>query len=575
LVEGSAVDLLLANDLTTGSRVVLEGVREELSPRPEIMNAVLTEAYSRRRLQHPFLHQRERIIVSKSGRRYWVSGPVTGETLRWVLDTRRGLEAREAVQLMIALCEAVAYLHERGYVHGSLCPAYVLVDQVRGRLCPKLLDSGLTLLRVPLRILGRLPSTLVPTEYLSPERVRGRRADELSDIYALGTMMYELLVGHAPYSGTGSSITRQRHLNEALPSLPAHLKVLEPAIHGCLAKQPGSRFQRVAYLRQALEGVERQLDHPREELAGPPEGMSGQLLGSYRVVRQLGEGASGFVYLAVHPQHGEVAIKVLRPEHAFHPEMVARFFLEANAANRVRHPNIVEIHDFVEPRPSDDGPGYLVMEYLKGQTLSTLVRDKQLPLSRTLDLVIQVCDALEAAHRAGVVHRDVKPENIFIVDRGDGRELAKVVDFGIAKLVWGADAQSPLTLKGEVLGTPAYMAPEQLAGKAVDARTDIYAVGTVLYRLLSGRRPFTGSLGDLLAKLQRDPPPPLEAMTASGEPFPMGLRQLILQCMEKNPKARPGTMRELANALSRFAPSRNVYLTAEELLDAESGSGRT
>jgi serine/threonine protein kinase len=560
LAEGSAVDLLLARDEATGERVVLEALRDEVSPRPELVNAVISEASLRRPLRHPNLFERRRIIVSRTGRHYWVSEPLNGGTLRAFLDGRKGMDPLEAMRLMLLLCDAVAYLHQRGYVHGNLSPEYVLVDQVAGRLWPKLLDTGLTLFRVSQKVLGQLPRVLVRPEYLAPERIQGHRADTLSDIYALGILMFELVTGAAPYSDSDSRSTRKRHLSDPLPSLPAPLQFLDPVVRGCLAKQRAARFQSVHLLRAALQEAERAAGAPGEPAAsGGSAELGNETLGSYRIVAKLGEGASGCVYLGRHQHLGRtVAIKVLRPEHALHPELVARFFLEAKAANLVKHPHIAEIFDFAERPAGAEGAGgasplcYLVMEHLEGQSLSSLLRRENLSLARTLRIMGQVCDALGAAHEAGVVHRDVKPENVFLVEHGGDADFVKLVDFGIAKLLRGQDELGHLTATGEVLGTPSFRAPEQLSGKPVDARADIYAIGTMLYRMLSGQRPFSGSLGEMLLKLTREPPAPLRDTTVTGESFPLELRTLIYQCMEKDPDRRPDTMRELGAALARF-----------------------
>jgi len=208
--------------------------------------------------------------------------------------------------------------------------------------------------------------------------------------------------------------------------------------------------------------------------ASPPSGPPGEIrlgtvLGSYRIVAELGAGAMGRVYRARHVRLGrEVAIKVLNPEHAARRDVVERFFREARVANEIDHPHIVEVTDFVEA----PGRAYLVMELLEGRSLRDLVRDRGAypSIARLRTILAQVCEALHAAHGKGVIHRDLKPDNVFVVERG-GADFAKVLDFGVAKLADPEDHKA--TTAGMILGTPSYMSPEQALGREVDGRTDV------------------------------------------------------------------------------------------------------
>ncbi|HYO54821.1 MAG TPA: serine/threonine-protein kinase [Archangium sp.] len=273
----------------------------------------------------------------------------------------------------------------------------------------------------------------------------------------------------------------------------------------------------------------------------------GDILGSYRLERLLGEGSMGQVFQARHVRLGrQVALKVLRSAFARDGGFVQRFFQEARAVNQINHEHIVEIFDFIEDAPN--GRVYCVMELLRGQPLSALLKEEPLSVTRIRRMMVQVCAALGAAHQLGVVHRDVKPDNLFVTHKGGQADFVKVLDFGVAKLLT-AEATSG-TLDGTLIGTPTYMPPEQAAGLPVDPRADIYAVGTVLYEMLRGQPPFQApNFGQLMVKILTEPPPPLPSHTPAGEPVPQALAQLALRCLAKEPEARPQQLSEVITAL--------------------------
>jgi serine/threonine-protein kinase len=283
----------------------------------------------------------------------------------------------------------------------------------------------------------------------------------------------------------------------------------------------------------------------------------GDVLGTYQLVKLLGEGAMGQVFQARHTLlERNVAIKVLRPEQYKSPDLIQRFFQEARNVNQINHEHIVEIFDFVqETGPQGLLSVYCVMELLRGESLSSILERGAVPLKRGLNIVRQLCDALHAAHKVGVVHRDVKPDNIFITEKGGQKDYVKVLDFGVAKLtVPGGDAPSVTTMDGAIIGTPSFMAPEQAAGLAVDPRTDIWAVGVLLYQLLAGKLPFEGVSFALLAvQIITKPPPPLPPQTPSGERIPASLSALVMRCLEKEPAKRPPSLADVGAALSAIA----------------------
>jgi len=232
-----------------------------------------------------------------------------------------------------------------------------------------------------------------------------------------------------------------------------------------------------------------------------------------------------------------VALKLLRREHLRSRLLLDRFFREARAVSRIRHPHIVEVLDVGEERgPEGLERAYCVMELLEGKTLGALFRERALDVARVVEIGAQVCEALEAAHATGVIHRDVKPDNVFVASRR-GADWVKLLDFGIAKLlrIGPEMSRTPAT----VIGTPHYMAPEQTTGAPVDGRADLYALGVVLYELLAGRRP--GRV--------RGAPEALPTVTPGGEPIPPALVRPVLDCLQQDPANRPPSAAALRLAL--------------------------
>ncbi len=277
------------------------------------------------------------------------------------------------------------------------------------------------------------------------------------------------------------------------------------------------------------------------------------IAGKYEVTGLLGSGGMGYVISARHAELGEmVALKFLRPEALAHPELVERFAREARAAAKIRSEHVANVFD-VGALP--DGTPYIVMEYLAGKDLADyLHQEGPLPISVAVDYILQACEALAAAHAGGIVHRDIKPENLFLIQHGQGMDSIKVLDFGISKIALPRGKRD-LVRTQMALGSPVYMSPEQIRrSDQVDARSDIWAVGCVLFELLTGVTAFDEpSLLELSAAILEREPVPLHTLRpdASGE-----LEQVVLRCLTKNPDERYQNVAELAIALYPFAPRR-------------------
>src|SRR5580700_3860778 len=289
---------------------------------------------------------------------------------------------------------------------------------------------------------------------------------------------------------------------------------------------------------------------------------AGTRLGPYEIMTPLGAGGMGEVYRAKDTRLGrDVAIKVLPTKFSSNSELRERFEREARAISSLNHARICTLHDVGH----QDGVDFLVMEYLEGESLAEKLRKGALPLRETLKIGMEVCEALDVAHRAGIVHRDLKPANIMLTKSG-----AKLMDFGLAKAstaggaasesapllsaaetISGPSPMSPLTGVGQVIGTILYMSPEQIEGKEADARSDVFALGAVLYEMATGQRPFEGKsqISVASAILEKDPTPirQLQPLT------PPGFERVVSTCLQKNPDDRFQSARDIRLELQWIA----------------------
>lgn len=524
----------------------------------------------------------------------------------------------EAVAIVIEMGQALSHVHERagsdgtalGIVHRDLSPQNVMVG-FAGEL--KLIDFG-TARGHNRRCHTVAGVVFAKPGYVAPEVARQQVGDGRIDVYAMGVMLWELCAGKRLLAGDA-----QKHLEEVaagkfdVPLLAATRglpKELDDVIQKLCTNDPDDRYASASQastdlarvLSQAPAGKngERSVrtrigslmrtlwpneparsraefakllkqaralraptpDTPASERsmqiahalhAADPSILPGT---SYRLLEKIGEGASGEVFEAEHIELGrKYAVKALSAAHAAAHDAVERFRREARAIASISHPNLVRLHDFGK---SLDGRVFLVMELLAGKTLDAYAelhggKDAGLPWREATMLAIQATRALEAAHAAGLVHRDLKPQNLFLTEE---REL-KLLDFGVA-MAMADTADSDKRQKGfAVFGTPEYMAPEQVAGEPVDARCDLYALGCVLYELVTGSRPFEGSPVVVMGKQLREEPenPRKRAPDAA---LPPELENVILRALAKAKEDRFSTATEMREALEAalVAPDR-------------------
>ncbi|HEY2903059.1 MAG TPA: serine/threonine-protein kinase [Polyangia bacterium] len=283
----------------------------------------------------------------------------------------------------------------------------------------------------------------------------------------------------------------------------------------------------------------------------------GQTVGNYNVTAKLGQGGMGVVFLAEHPVIGsKVALKAISPQFAHNNEVISRFVNEAKSVNQIGHSHIVDITDFGTTPERDF---YFIMEYLQGETLAALIRrDGALPVDRALNIAAQIADALQASHEHGVIHRDLKPDNIYLIARDGVDDFVKVLDFGIAKLITQTPREGDGTRAGSFMGTPFYMSPEQCEGKTdIDHRADIYALGVILFEMLTGMVPFTGDgYGEILVKHMLVQAPPARSIVPDLAPE---IDAIVFRALSKNPGQRFQSMDEFRAALlnpARYASRR-------------------
>jgi serine/threonine-protein kinase len=514
----------------------------------------------------------------------------------------------EAVAITIEMGQALAHVHERagadgtplGIVHRDLSPQNVMVGYA-GEL--KLIDFG-TARGHNRRCHTVAGVVFAKPGYVAPEVARQQVGDGRIDVYAMGVMLWELCAGKRLLSGDA-----QQHLEEVaagkfeiplLASTRGIPKELDDIIRKLCMNDPDDRYSsasqaatdlaRVLAQAPAGKGGERsvrsrisslmrtlwpheparlraefakllkQARALRRDPETPASERSMQLAAatmsqdpsilpgtSYRLAKKIGEGSSGEVFEAEHVELGrKYAVKVLSAAHGAASDAVERFRREARAVAKLSHPNLVRLHDFGK---SLDGRFFLVMELLDGKTLDDHIEARKkggngkggLAWRESAKLAIQVARALEAAHEAGLVHRDLKPQNLFLTTDGE----LKLLDFGVA-MALADTADTEKRQKGfAVFGTPEYMAPEQVAGEPVDARCDLYALGCVLYELVTGTPPFEGSPVVVMGKQLREQPP----MPRTRETLPPDIESVIMKALAKSKDDRYPTALAMREAL--------------------------
>lgn len=482
---------------------------------PDLYGRLLREAERSRELIHPNVVTVFGTAEDASGR-YIITELVEGQTLRDLFDEKVRLEPAKIMSFAQQAAELLSQAHRKGLLHRDLRPENIFII---GTDTLKIADFGLKS-----RFSDATEREGQLLCYASPELIRGERVDARSDIYALGVVIYEMFLGEPPFPPETAFFD---HLNTP-PSYPQKVDRVIPAflkkiIGKCLEKDPARRYRSAGLLADDLRA------------SGIVPGVI--VADRYEIVREIGIGGMGRVYQAVDRELDEVvAIKVLRVTDV-EGKQLERFLREIKLARRIGHPNVVKVYDLGSWRDHK----YITMEYIDGVNLEQWRRlAPSVEIDATARMMIDVARALESAHALGIIHRDIKPQNILI----QGGTTPKLLDFGIARSKSG---EVDLTTAGFVMGSPKYMSPEQVQALPLDSRTDIYSLGVVMYFAFTGREPFVGDTptGIAYRQIHGTPRPPEELNGA----VPPWLAAAILKAMEKDAKERYASMAELASAL--------------------------
>lgn len=516
-----------------GKNVIVKLLLPEFVKHPKIAQLFLSEAEIWSQLRHDHIVPIIDFGRDSNGIFFLVLSHFSGPS---ILESLPTLSNQVALQALRQLCRALETVHKKGAMHLCLYPWNIVLKDhaIRGPVV-KLFDFGL-----PLENETRPDTTLsdkmrIRLAYQAPEQIQGlANLDHRADLYSLGVLAFHMLTKGLPFKGQSQDVILKEKLIDPAGLVRARLaktrRAIVQVIIECLAPEPLHR-------PGSAGEMEQRLITSSEIISGTSENLTNVRAGSYRIVKLLGFGGIGSVWLAEHPVIGaKVAIKVLHDQMCQNEEAVQRFVLEAQAVNRIDSPHIVKTFDFGK---LPDGRDYAVMELLEGETLADRqLRCSQFSWKQVRPILLQLCHALVKAHAAGIVHRDLKPENIHLGNDEENPNV-KILDFGIAKLLSSKNANIRYTRQGVCIGTPLYAAPEQMTGHDVDEMADIYALGVVLYELLVGKPPFSGEIQEIIStKLVNNVPPIVEVLPAETGLPPL-IASLIDQMLLKDKEDRP------------------------------------
>ncbi len=597
LGQGLFTAAYLARDESIELDVVVRVLRHEFVPWPQIRAQFLDLGRrSVKLVHHNLVHTREFKAIPERQIYYVVRDHVDGATLQKLLESGRVFGPDQVVRILRQILQALSPVHAEGMAHGSIKPSNIF-------LCR---DDRVILgdLALPMRGISlHLDRLAYDYQYAPPEMFRqGGVIGPKADFYSLGCLGYELACGRPPFTADNHFELAAMHDRDSI-DLPSRRgsrlgPAGDPVLLGFLAKSPSARFADVDAATRAIDELQGAMRpkakrdapaapilgeaslirfttdaltsvvsfatptrsvgdtsasgaQPTEEQAPPGADSPPVRFGRYVVISRIGRGGLGEVYLAWDEKVGrEVAIKVLRSV-AGGTAWRARFLREATIMGKLNHQNFTSLYDVGE----EGGVPYFVLEILKGRTLSQRLKDAPIQPNEAANLTVILARAMQHAHEAGIVHRDLKPDNIMITEEG----TLKIVDLGLALVNDETRQDDAMTTTGTMIGTPAYMAPEQVRGemKKIGPATDVYALGMILYEMLAGRRPFTGSntvMEMMHTVLHAQPEPPSRWRPN----VPRVLDAICLKCLEKEPERRYPTAAALAEDLERYVAGKPI-----------------
>ena len=452
----------------------------------------------------------------KDGSHYFICTEfVDGPTLRDYL-TRERPDVSAICEIATQVCLGLTYAHKKGVVHRCLSPENIYIGN----------SNQVKIANFGFDARTEKSSTLIAKQYWSPEQILGQKADARSDLYSFGVVLYEILYGTPPFSGQD---VETQHLKK-MPSFQESSQRWTPAflvkiIQKCLEKDSQMRYQSAEEIVEELE------------VADIVPGMV--LNERYEIIKELGTGGMGHVYQARDRDLDEiVALKVLRAEISADPVIQKRFTREIKVSRMITHPNVVKVFDIGKYK----GNRYISMEYIQGTSLDDWLRAHgKTDLRVLLSILAKIIQGVQAAHTQGIMHRDLKPQNVLL----DRSLNPRVLDFGIARSKEHVDATS----SGQILGSPKYMSPEQIQGKDLDPRTDIYSLGIIMFFMFTGQEPFTGDdPRSIIMKHLTQPPPDMLKINPA---LPAWLERIVMKAMEKDREHRYSTLKEMLDDLRK------------------------
>ncbi len=577
--QGAMSIVYKAQQDETDRIVAIKMLRAQLCCDPANVKRFQREAKAIARLSHPGLLKVFSVGRTAAGQPFIVMEFVEGRSLTRVIAEEKQIPWQRLAGIFLQVCDAMQHAHAHRIVHRDLKPDNImLVSTSVGLDSVKVVDFGIVKITDESQALsqkltkhGEVWGSPI---YMSPEQCMGHEIDHRSDIYSLGTVMYECLIGQPLFSGKRITDIVMKQLNEK----PAPFSTVRPdldvpqwfeqVVMTALEKNSQNRFASMEEMKRRIEqGLLSNKDTadsvlkptaPAAKAVSAPvpsrDPFIGKMIGGkFSIESLIGDGGMSIVYKAI--QQGinrPIAIKILRDELCDDQANVKRFQREAKAVSQLMHPNLVSIHDI---GVASTGQPYMVMEYLQGKSLAEILEEEgKMSIERALPIFIQICDVMQYAHAQGFVHRDLKPHNVMLIKVADRLDFVKIVDFGIVKL--DGDKQSisqKLTAAGEICGSPIYMSPEQVLDEPVDARSDIYSFGIVMYECLAGRPVFGGKkITDVLTKHVNELPTPF-CQSCPELDVPPALEGIIFKTLEKRPNNRFQSMQDLKDSLSNIA----------------------